>query len=166
MRTIIGIDPPDAMAFLGMDRRIIALVRIPSITVGKTRQVDAPKCHQILKPNSSEAIVYIEDYIAFPGQDVRATATTVGDQRFLCGMLAGLQIPYVLVKPAVWRRAVCSPLPKLDKDLSSYMKRKLRKEHSLAVAKQLFPRADLGKDDHMAEALLIAEYGRRKEQGT
>lgn len=77
------------------------------------------------------------------------------------GILTALRIPYTLVKPQVWMKALhVGADSKLD-----------TKGKSVQVCQRLFPGVDLcpGKrqkpHDGMAEALLIAEYGRRVLQG-
>lgn len=69
----------------------------------------------------------------------------------LVGIFAALDIPYVETMPAVWKRFFELPLGR-------------DKAASLEKARSLFPRASLArmKDDGRAEALLIAEFHRRK----
>jgi crossover junction endodeoxyribonuclease RuvC len=76
---------------------------------------------------------------------------------FICGVLEALKIPYELVRPQKWKRMFsCTS----DKNTS------------IEVAKRLFPSAQLMRtdrcrkpDDGMAEALLMAEYARRIQNG-
>ena len=74
-------------------------------------------------------------------------------------VLVGAGIRYVLVTPETWKRLL---LGKLTAD-----QRRQAKKVSLAKARSLFPPcAELlarVKDDGRAEALLIAEYGRRMQ---
>lgn len=66
------------------------------------------------------------------------------------GILASHGIPFRLVWPQQWQKGIVPP--------------KSGKEGSLAVARRLFPNMDLHRraDHNRAEALLIAEYVRRR----
>lgn len=72
------------------------------------------------------------------------------------GLLAGQRIPYMLVQPQVWRRALGFPAG-------------AGKDYSRAHAGRLFPtmadQLKRVKDHGRAEALLIAEYARRTVAG-
>ena len=72
-------------------------------------------------------------------------------------MLAGLGIPYQLVAPQTWQKVMHAGTPGGD-----------TKQRSIIAAQRLFPGVNLKRtsksrkdDDGMAEALLMAEYGRR-----
>lgn len=72
-------------------------------------------------------------------------------------MLAGMGIPYQLVAPQTWQKAMHAGTPRAD-----------TKQRSIIAAQRLFPSVSLKRtqrsrkdDDGMAEALLIAEFGRR-----
>jgi len=72
-------------------------------------------------------------------------------------MLVALRVSYQLVSPQKWQREMHAGLPGSD-----------TKQKSILAAQRLFPDADLRrtercrkKDDGMAEALLLAEFGRR-----
>jgi len=75
----------------------------------------------------------------------------------LRGMLAAMQIPYQIVAPKVWQKAMFGGLASQD-----------TKAMSTIVAGRLFPGVDLRKSDRCrvlhdgkCDALLIAEWGRR-----
>lgn len=72
-------------------------------------------------------------------------------------MLVALQIPYQLVSPVTWQRVMHAGTPGAD-----------TKQRSLMAAKRLFPDVSLKRtersrkdDDGFADALLLADYGRR-----
>lgn len=69
------------------------------------------------------------------------------------GILSAYRIPYIKVAPQTWKKAMMGDMPRDNKDSSRI------------VASRLFPWvADLfkrKKDDGRAEALLMAEHGRR-----
>ena len=73
---------------------------------------------------------------------------------FIQGLLTAYEIPYELVRPQKWKREFS-----ITSD----------KNQAIDVCKRLFPNANLKRtnrckkdDDNMAEALLMAEYARRK----
>ena len=73
---------------------------------------------------------------------------------FIQGLLTAFEIPFELVRPQKWKREFSITA---DKNMA------------VEVCKRLFPTADLKRtnrckkdDDNMAEALLMAEYARRK----
>lgn len=94
-------------------------------------------------------MVYLEKAQAMPKQGVSSTFNYALGYGTLIGILAARSIPYTLVTPSVWKRAL--GLTGKPKDASR------------ALARSLFPHASLSrvKDHGRAEALLIAEWGRR-----
>lgn len=93
---------------------------------------------------------YVEKAQPMPRQGVASTFKTGYGYGVIIGLLAGLGIPYETVTPAVWKRK----MGLWGRD----------KEASRALARQYWPTASLGRvrDHGRAEALLIAEYGRRE----
>lgn len=98
-------------------------------------------------------ICTLEHVHAMPKQGVSSTFNFGMNFGFIQGVLKAYGIPYELVTPQKWKKEFsCTS----DKNTS------------IEVCKRLFPRANLKasercRKDHdgMAEALLIAEYGRR-----
>lgn len=91
---------------------------------------------------------------AMPGQGVTSMFKFGENFGFIQGLLAAYSIPYELVTPQKWKKEF-----QITGDKNS----------SIAVCKRLFPgvslrRTDRCKTDHdgMAEALLMAEYARRR----
>jgi hypothetical protein len=77
------------------------------------------------------------------------------------GLLAGLGIPYTPVLPQVWQREMLADVPGAD-----------TKAKSVWLARRLFPSCSLlatprsrKPHDGLADALLLAEWGRRKLAG-
>lgn len=75
-------------------------------------------------------------------------------------LLVALGVSYQLVSPRSWQAAMHAGAPGAD-----------TKQRSIIAAQRLFPIADMkrsprckGPDDGIAEALLLAEYGRRTHQ--
>ncbi len=86
-----------------------------------------------------------------PGQGVVSMFSMGYGYGLLLGVIVALEIPYTLVAPQTWKKAMLFDMPARDKAAS------------LARAKQLFPTmsGEIGKHHGKAEALLIAEYGKR-----
>lgn len=93
---------------------------------------------------------YIERVNAMPKQGVSSTFKFGKNYGFLRGCLIALEIPFDEVAPGVWQRAM-GCLSGGDKNVTK------------AKAQQLFPQIKL--THHTADALLIAEYCRRKQTG-
>ena len=104
-----------------------------------------------------ECICYLEHVHAMPKQGVSSTFNFGMNFGFIQGVLKAYKIPYELVTPQKWKKEFsCTS----DKNTS------------IEVCKRLFPGVNLKatdrcRKDHdgMAEALLIAEYGRRSYNG-
>lgn len=104
-----------------------------------------------------ECICYLEHVHAMPKQGVSSTFNFGMNFGFIQGVLKAYEIPYELVTPQKWKKEFsCTS----DKNTS------------IEVCKRLFPGVNLKatdrcKKDHdgIAEALLIAEYGRRHYNG-
>lgn len=157
---IAGIDPglAGAIAFLHRDR--VARVRpMPTLALTKTkRTLDAVAIASLLSIRVRRGLthVFIEKVSAMPGQGVTSMFNFGAGWGMLIGICAGLEIPYTLVHPATWKAVMCRDMPRDSKEVG------------IIVAKRLFPNVSLlptprsKKDnDGMADALLIAEYGRR-----
>ncbi len=106
---------------------------------------------------TGSTMCFLEDVHAMPKQGVSSTFNFGKNFGFIQGVLRSFAIPYQLVTPQKWKKEYsCTS----DKNTS------------IEVCKRLFPRVNLKatercKKDHdgMAEALLIAEYGRRRYNG-
>ena len=104
-----------------------------------------------------ECICYLEHVHAMPKQGVSSTFNFGMNFGFIQGVLKAYGIPYELVTPQKWKKEFsCTS----DKNTS------------IEVCKRLFPGVNLKatdrcRKDHdgLAEALLIAEYGRRHYNG-
>jgi len=99
--------------------------------------------------------VYIEKVSARPGQGVTSMFNFGAGWGLVRGILVGLQIPYTLVAPQTWKKVMCKDMPK-------------SKDSTIIVAKRLWPKLNLKptprskESDGMADAVCIAEYGRRE----
>lgn len=102
----------------------------------------------------SRVVCCLEKVGAMPGQGVVSMFNFGRNFGFIQGLLQANKIPYQLVPPQTWKK---------EFSLSS------DKQGSIDVCKRLFPDINLlatprsrKENDGMAEALLMAEYARRK----
>lgn len=163
----IGIDAGVDGAVGAVDKNgtFHALADLPVTTVGKFKFVDGMRLLGILRDfiGTSEARLYIEAATAMiPGSGIVAAAQ-IG--RSLGGIVAVAQIkghPFELVAPSHWKKTFNLQTPKGTK-LSDSQKKAL----SLDLGRQRFPTAELElvKHHNRAEALLLADFGRRSNQG-
>ena len=104
--------------------------------------------------NGEVAKCCLEKVGAMPGQGVTSTFTFGEGFGFIQGVLTAYGIPFQLVPPQKWKKEFS-----LNSD----------KQKSIEVCQRLFPNVSLYRTerckkphDGMAEALLMAEYARRK----
>lgn len=102
----------------------------------------------------SRVVCCLEKVGAMPGQGVVSMFNFGHNLGFIEGLLQANKIPYQLIPPQTWKK---------EFSLSS------DKQASIDVCKRLFPDANLlptarsrKENDGMAEALLMAEYARRR----
>lgn len=101
-----------------------------------------------------KVVVALEHVGGIPGQSAPAAFNFGDNFGFIRGVVAACGLPYELVRPQKWKKEFsCTS----DKNTS------------IEVAKRLFPQANLKRterckkdDDGLAEALLLAEYCRRR----
>lgn len=159
MTTIVGIDPglKGAISIVN-DDRVEVVVPIPIVkSSGRGNEVVWQSLYWTMKNLIAEHLpdaVYIERVGARPGQGV----SSMFKFGYVSGGLYALMVPYMLpitmVTPQAWKRALKIPASK---------------DGARQRAIELFPNeAHLfarKKDDGVAEASLIAEYGRRDYTG-
>ncbi len=155
---IVGIDPGFDGAWCVIDQKggaVRQLTSMPLISGTKLPEYDLAELAQIpwyLACQEGVSIrVIIEKPIPMPRQNVIATARQFAGYGLWLGLLAGYRME--LIEPLKWKKALG-----LSKDKSA----------SLALAALLYPAEMAGvremskaKREGLAEALLIAEYGRR-----
>ena len=171
----IGIDPGlnGAIAIIhGYGN--ITLHRIPTINMrrvvkGKTKgrmQYDHQTISDFFRRVANPCTVIIEKQQAYPGQSV--TSMSVG-----CGyctlkqVLTDFHIPFEIIPPKEWQAefGISTKLAILDKIGNT-------KAQAVSICQQLFPDVSLLATQHskkphegFADALLIAEFGRRRGTG-
>lgn len=110
---------------------------------------------QAIKDANVRTVACVEKVGAFSNQGVKSMFTFGHSLGFIEGALQACDIPYQLIPPATWKREFS--LIHADK------------AKSIEVCKKLFPTVDLKRTDKcrkdsdgLAEAVLMAEYARRK----
>ena len=109
---------------------------------------------RLIQYGGERAVCCLEHVGAMPGQGVTSMFSFGQNFGWIQGALQALSIPYELIRPQKWKKEFS-----ITGDKNS----------SIAVCKRLFPEVSLlpsersrKENDGMAEALLMAEYARRK----
>lgn len=150
MQVFIGIDPgkSGAIAFLDNRQRILIYDFPDQTAVTTLRSIAEYR-------TTGRVNAVIEKVSARPGQGVVSMFRFGTNYGEWIGRLTALGIPYDLVVPQKWQKAVMDSGRQKDK-----------KKASLERARRLFPQAQSlltrKKDHNRADALLIAEYCRRQ----
>jgi crossover junction endodeoxyribonuclease RuvC len=150
---VIGIDPgaSGAVAILKVDGSLVEVWDMPSVQVfsGKTmKNRVSPEMLAAELRNWDQAVAYVEQVGAMPGQGVSSMFAFGESLGIVRGVLAGLGISCHMVPPARWKKA---------------MGVNAGKDGSRAKAAQLWPHQagefKRVKDDGRAEAALIGRWG-------
>lgn len=110
-------------------------------------------CMYTLSRQQEASRCCLEQVHAMPKQGVTSSFSFGETYGWLKGVLDALEIPYQEIKPQIWKKEFG-----LNSD----------KKKSIEVCQQLFPEANLVPHNHrtahdgIAEAILMAEYARRK----
>lgn len=140
----------------------VAVIAAPGVRVYDTptylihgkkekREYDLPTMRSILECwVSDDTWVFVEAVHAMPKQGVISMFSFGRGLGLWEGMVAALKMRCTMVPPQSWQKTMLAGMPK-------------GKGSSLSVAKHLFPSVELSrvKDHNRADALLLAEYGRR-----
>lgn len=142
---ILGFDPgkDGAMAVITPDR-LVRLFRFKD----KTRTDIA---HTLLSETLESCYAYLELVGSRPGQGVKSMFNFGKSVGLLHGLLTGFGIPFQEITPQTWQRGLG-----IGQKFESQPE---RKRAHLQLAQQLYPGVKITLAD--ADALLIAEYGRR-----
>lgn len=143
--TFIGIDPGKSGAMA-----IINGKTVTTVPFDEEAYADA-----LARVDETNAFAIVERVNAMPGQGVTSMFSFGANYGFIQGLLTANRIPFEIVMPQRWKKefGVTSD-----------------KNTSIAVAQRLFPDVSLMRtekcrkpDNNTAEALLLAEYARRKK---
>ena len=145
MKTYIGIDPgkSGALALLTEDGQCTVVPFHESAYTEILRAASGPS-----------SVCCLEKVGAMPGQGVVSMFNFGHNLGYIEGLLQAFDIPYQLVPPQTWKKEFC-----VTSD----------KNTSIEVCRKLFPHVCLlptarsrKPSDGMAEAMLMAEYARRR----
>ena len=147
---IMGIDPgfSGALAVLDSDLKIEFVMDMPIIKVGKKRELDEARLSVIFKMWRSKSInVALEKSQTMPNQGIVSSGRYMASYGFLRGLCVGNGIPYHLIQPQTWKKAM---MPDMGKE----------KGASIQKVSQLYPELSLTrvKEHGIADAILIARY--------
>ena len=147
---IMGIDPgfSGALAVLDSELKIEFTMDMPILKVGKKRELDEARLSVIFKMWRSRSInVALEKSQTMPNQGIVSSGRYMASYGFLHGLCVGNGIPYHLIQPQTWKKAM---MPDMGKD----------KGASIQKVSQLYPELSLTrvKDHGIADAILIARY--------
>lgn len=151
--TVIGIDPGahGAIAILSEDGLLIEDTPYIKPAKGKGEYDFASMAHLFASVrNDGNAHVFLERVSARPGEGVVSAFSFGKGYGAWLGIIAAVGMPYTLVTPQVWKKAMGLP--------NSKERARIRAGQLFPANAQMFARV---KDDGRAEAALIAEYGRR-----
>jgi len=147
---VIGIDPGATGAMVVLDEYNIRIFNFKH-TNSLTKRVS-----QITDQLDGTSPVYLEKVHAFPGQGVSATFTFGVNVGRIQGLLMSHHMAWKDVTPMMWQKELGLTGP--------YPTKALRKQAHLKKALELYPSQKGLIDIHNADAVLIAEYGYRKEK--
>lgn len=145
MKTYIGIDPgkSGALALLTEDGQCTVVPFQESTYTAILKAASGPS-----------SVCCLEKVGAMPGQGVVSMFNFGHNLGYIEGLLQAFDIPYQLVPPQTWKKEFC-----VTSD----------KNTSIEVCRKLFPHVCLlptarsrKPSDGMAEAMLMAEYARRR----
>lgn len=150
-KTFLGIDPGQK----GGIASIAPMAEVPLLFQMPKTPRDVLVCLRNLR--NKKVLAIIERSQPMPKQGVVSVFSYGVGYGVLIGCLEALDIPYVEIRPQAWK-----------KEMLAGFSNKAAKATSIRVCRRLFPFANLippgcrVMQDGLAEALLIAEYGRRK----
>ena len=147
---IMGIDPgfSGALAVIDDNLKIDFVMDMPIIMVGKKRELDEAKLLTIFNRwRFRPMTVGLEKSQTMPNQGIVSSGRYMASYGFLRGICIGSGIPYHLIRPQSWKKAM---MPDMDKE----------KGASIQKVTQIYPELSLTrvKDHGIADAVLIARY--------
>ncbi len=162
--TYIGIDPGlgGALAFLMGNEAYV--FDTPIMDVGSNgkikRKYDIPAMAMLIKQYMDEApynnLVVLESVHSMPSQGVSSSFTFGEGLGIWKGIVHTLELPLELPSPKKWKKEIMADQGR-EKSAARYKAQQL--------FPKLSPRLSRVKDDGRAEAILMAEWGRRLKKG-
>jgi crossover junction endodeoxyribonuclease RuvC len=167
MKHYIGIDPGSHGYIVVLDENGD---HVTDLAIEDSTDQDIARLFHTL--GDVKCVAAMEKVHSMPGQGVATTFAFGQNVGFLLGMLAAFQIPYTLVTPQKWQKAMWitdDMVYTVRKDKNGEDKRQVApKPTSINAATRLFPTTDLRKSerarnphDGKCDALLIALYAKR-----
>jgi hypothetical protein len=152
-QVVLGCDPGFTGALAAIDGDDIEIHDAPILTVGTKRFMDLLAMKALLlKWRDRDVRFFIEKVHSFPGSSARSMFSFGQGYGEWRGEVVALGFSLTEVEPARWKGALMDGLGR-EKDAARY-----RAALLFPTVAHLFARKN---DDGRAEALLIAEYGRR-----
>lgn len=153
MKTVLGIDPGTngALSFYNVEECII--YDIPTFDIKGRDAIDIHKLHKILSENNAD-MAYVEANVPMPVFSGKTCWSMGRTEGIILGLLASLNVPYVMIRPAVWKKFFAIPA---DKDAA--------RQKASQTLPQFSHNWERKKDIDRAESSLIALYGMYQEKG-
>jgi hypothetical protein len=152
---VVGVDPgkTGAIEIVGGEFEAKGFWKMPLIKGKGRNEYDLPKIFDLVRLFApATAAFFIEKSQPMPSAMGGSIANFHrGVARGWEWMLTALELPYYLVAPKTWQKVMLADIEGKD-----------TKQRSLLAAKRIFPTLKIGKHHGSADALLIAEYGRRQ----
>lgn len=154
--TVFGVDPGLSGAICQIIPNQVLTARMPIVGANKGSVLDLHEIKDLFTLwRFSGSVVFIEDVHAMPKQGVSSTFKFGRDLGQIEGLCAGIELPFRHVTPQAWKKLVLAG-----------MDWKGNKAASLQFAKSAWPSVEWPKNKvaaiGIADALCIAEYGRRQ----
>lgn len=152
---ILGIDPglDGGLGILTPDGQVVAQGRMP-VLPGERREIDLLSLVEILRFWRPEFAV-LELVHAMPKQGVRSMFSFGRSTGQVEGVLVALGIPFERVTPQRWKGAVLNGTARDKSAAIAYVRRRWPDAELMGSARCRVPH------DGIAEALCLAEFGRR-----
>jgi crossover junction endodeoxyribonuclease RuvC len=154
---VVGVDPGKSGGIAAVGGEAAIVFPMP-----ESSQAIFGMLFDLTKERNYPVHVFMEKSQPMPKQGVSSVYSYGHHNGFIEGCLTALKIPYTLIKPQAWQRT---------QHVGTDSKLEL-KARSVQACQRLFPSISLlptsrcrKPSDGMAEALLIAEHGRRVLQG-
>jgi len=161
LRTCFGIDPGLTGAAVALDDRgnLLGYTRMP-ITRGGKREVRGPALIEFLSlfPNEETAQIAVEEVGAMPKQGLASTFRFGREFGRILGIVDALGFRVIRPAPRAWQKVMLAGLDRRD-----------TKAAAVLAATRLWPELaeplKVKAAQGIADAALLAEYGRRKLLG-